>query len=69
MIYNSQLLVLLYCLDLVDSGRASSLTGCLREERDKWLLNDTSGPIAELSATRLLGFAIGKGTVNQAQVR
>ena len=45
------------------------MTSCLREERDKWLLNDTSGPIAELSATRLLGFAISKGTVNQAQVR
>ena len=68
-IFDSQLLVLLYCLDLADSGEASSLTSCLREERDKWLLNDTSGPIAELSASRLLGFTIGKATVNQAQVR
>jgi hypothetical protein len=68
-IFDSQLLVLLYCLDLVDNGGASSLTRCLREERDKWLLNDTSGPIAELSASRLLGFAIGKATVKQAQVR
>jgi hypothetical protein len=68
-IYDCQLVVLLYCLDLVDRGRAGTLTSCLKEERDKWLLNDTSGPVAELSASRLLGFTIGKATVNQAQVR
>ena len=68
-IYNCQLIVLLHCLDLVDRRRAGTLTSCLKEERDRWLLNDTTGPVAELSANRLLGFTIGKAMVNQAQVR
>ena len=68
-IYDCQLFVLLHCLDLVNRGRARSLNSCLVAERDKWLLNDTSGPVAELSASRLLGFTISKATVNQAQVR
>ena len=68
-IYDCQLFVLLHCLDLVNRGRARSLSSCLVAERDKWLLNDTSGPVAELSASRLLGFTISKATVNQAQVR
>nr|POE59393.1 hypothetical protein CFP56_24662 [Quercus suber] len=68
LIYDSQLIVLLHCLHLVDRGQAKGLTSCLTSIRDQWLLNDTPGPVAELSGTRLLGFKIGRATVNQAQV-
>ena len=69
LIYNCQILVLLYCYNLVDAGDANDLTACLVAFRDQWLLNDTRGPVAELSGTWLLGFAIGKTTIQQAQVR
>ncbi|KAK3080346.1 hypothetical protein LTS18_002268, partial [Coniosporium uncinatum] len=69
LIYDCQVLVLLECLKLVESGEVVSLTTSLVSIRDEWLQNDTSGPVAELSGTRLLGFEIGRNTVNQAQVR
>jgi len=68
-IYDCQLLVLQQCIQLIDTSQAQDLTSCIVDIRDKWLLNDTPGPVAELSGTRLLGFEIGRNTVNQAQVR
>ena len=37
--------------------------------RDKWLLNDTPGPIAELLENRLLRMKIGREEVALAQIR
>jgi len=70
LIYDSQLLVLLHCLQqpAVQSGE-EPLTDHLVAVRDRWLLNDTPGPVAELLGTRLLGLEIARNTVNQAQVR
>ncbi|KAK3061704.1 hypothetical protein LTS18_005618, partial [Coniosporium uncinatum] len=69
LIYDCQIVVLLRCLELIDSNEDRSLTSYIVGVRDEWLLNDTPGPVAELSGTRLLGFEIGRNTVNQAQVR
>jgi len=69
LIYDCQIVVLSYCLDLIGSGGARSMTRCIVSIRDEWLLNDTAGPVAELSGYRLLGFEIGRDTVNQAQMR
>ncbi|KAK3065162.1 hypothetical protein LTS18_007665 [Coniosporium uncinatum] len=56
--------------ELITHLHAKGLTAThLRLVRDDWLLNDTPGPVAELSGSRLLGFEIGRNTVNQAQVR
>ncbi|KAK3077630.1 hypothetical protein LTS18_009725, partial [Coniosporium uncinatum] len=67
LIYDCQIIVLLHCLDADDGDE--SLTNRIIRVRDECLLNDTLGPVAELSGSRLLGFEIGRNTVNQAQVR
>jgi len=69
LIYDCQLLVLQRCLNLVERGEAEDLTGCLVEFRDKWLLNETPGPVGELLSTRLLGSQIARNIVDEAQVR
>ena len=61
--------MLLHSLDLVETGQVRDLTSCIVAVRDQWLLNDTPGPVAELLGIRLLGFEVGRNTVNQAQVR
>ncbi|KAK3064884.1 hypothetical protein LTS18_003047, partial [Coniosporium uncinatum] len=69
LIYDCQIVVLLRCLELTDGDEDRTMTSCIVGIRDKRLLNDTPGPVSELSGTRLLGFEIGRNTVNQAQVR
>jgi len=69
LIYDCQIVVLLRCLELIDGDEDGSLTSHIVGIRDQCLLDDTPEPVAELSGTRLLGFEIGRNTVNQAQVR
>jgi len=69
LIYNSQLVVLQHCLDRVEAGEPADMSGCIVEMRDRWLLNNSLGPVGELHSFRLLGSSIVKNTVNQAQVR
>jgi len=67
LIYDCQIIVLLYCLEITDSNKRRSLTSYMISVRDNWLLNDTPGPVAELSGSCLLGFEIGRNIVHQAQ--
>jgi len=69
LIYDGQIFILLHCLEITDSEGGRGLSSYIVRIRDDWLLNDTPGPVAELSGTRLLGFEISRNTVNQAQVR
>jgi superfamily II DNA helicase RecQ len=78
LIYDGQLVVLQHCLGLVErrgggeeaaAAGGADLTECLVDVRDKWLLNDTPGPIGELLSTRLLGRQISENTVEAAQLR
>ena len=45
------------------------LSSIIIGHRDRWLLNDTTGPVAELLENRLYGFQIGMTEVPPAQVR
>lgn len=67
--YDCQLLVLRYCLVLVDIGRVPRVRGPLVEMRDAWMLNDTPGPVAVLLGFRLLAARLGQDTVRPAQIR
>lgn len=69
LIYDCQLLVLQHCLNIIERDAARDLTSCIVEFRDKWMLNDTPGPVGELLSSRLLGSQIAKNTVDEAQVR
>lgn len=69
LIYLSQVLILQHCHNLVEEGKASDLRDCIVEQRDRWLLNDCRGPVAELDGLRLLAQRINEATVNEAQIR
>jgi len=62
LIYDCQIIVLLHCLEAIDGDEG--LTIRIVRVREEWLLNDTTGPVAEPSGSRLLGFEIGRNTVN-----
>jgi len=69
LIYDCQIIVLSYRLEITYGDGGRSLSSCIVSVRDHWLLNGTPGPVAKLRGPRLLGFEIGRNTVNQAQVR
>ena len=69
LIYDCQLFAVQHCLNAFDHGLIDDLTQCISSFCRKWILNDSQGPVAELLSFRLLAFAIGKTTVNQAQIR
>lgn len=69
LIYDCQLIVTQHSLSALDNGETNNLTRYVTKFCKQWLLNDSQSPMAELLAIRLLAFAIGKTTVNQAQIR
>ncbi|OJD23078.1 hypothetical protein ACJ73_05575 [Blastomyces percursus] len=69
LIYDCQMMVLARVLaDTVDDT-AADIGACIIDIRDRWLLNDTDGPVAELLENRLLGFHIARSEVPPAQLR
>ena len=69
LIYLSQVLILQHCHHLVEKAEANDLRQCIIEQRDRWLLNDCRGPVAELDSLRLLAQKINEDSVNEAQIR
>ena len=69
LIYDCQLFTAQHCLDAFDGGETDNLTQYLTRFCKRWLLNNSQSPVAELLSIRLIAFAIGKTTVNQAQIR
>lgn len=68
-IYDAQLVVLLYCLRQTEAEPGAFLGDAIRKEQAQWMKNDTAGPIGEILSYRLLGLKIGRNTVGEAQIR
>jgi superfamily II DNA helicase RecQ len=67
-VYDCRLLLLQHCISTVEEDPSKNFTECLIQFRDKWVLNDTHGPLGELLSTKLIGQAIANSTVEKAQV-
>ena len=67
-VYGRRLLLLQHCLITVEEDSSKRFTQVLIDFRNRWMLNDTPGPLGELLSTRLIGKAIAENTVEKAQV-
>jgi superfamily II DNA helicase RecQ len=69
LIYDCQMVVLAQVLAETADRPDADVGAMIVDIRDRWLLNDTEGPVAELLENRLLGFRIGQTEVPPAQLR
>jgi hypothetical protein len=52
----------------VEEDGSKRFTQVLIDFRNRWMQNNTPGPLRELLSTRLIGRAIAENTVEKAQV-
>lgn len=69
LVYDAQLFILLHCRDLVTQAVFPTVGEAIIAQRDQWLLNTSRGPLGEISSWRLYALAVGRDTVNPAQLR
>ena len=69
LVYDAQLLTLLYCRDLVTQTVFPTIGEAILAQRDRWLSNTSRGPLGEVNSWRLYALAVGRDTVNPAQLR
>lgn len=69
LIYDCQMVILASVLAETAEGKDAEMSTMIIAIRDKWLLNDTDGPLSELLENRLLGFRISQTEVPPAQIR
>lgn len=67
--YDAQLFTLLYYYDLVTEGIFPTITEAIIAQRDNWLINTSRGPLGEINSWRLYTLAVGRDTVNPAQLQ
>ncbi|EED17281.1 DNA helicase, putative [Talaromyces stipitatus ATCC 10500] len=69
LIYNCQIWILALSILEQQHYPTQDLGDIIVRHRDRWLLNDTKGPVAELLENRLYAFQIAMSEVPPAQVR
>ncbi|EED11930.1 DNA helicase hus2, putative [Talaromyces stipitatus ATCC 10500] len=69
LIYNCQIWILALSILEQQNHPTQDLGDIIIRHRDRWLLNDTKGPVAELLENRLYAFRIAMSEVPPAQVR